>query len=77
MYGPLSLRGPSVFCESHDPAADPGPCVPRGLAQLVSSLPEVVGIGVDDKGTADDAAGTGEGYHAVSDVDLEDFAVSV
>ena len=56
--------------DSDNPTGRPSSSIARGLAKLVSSLSEVVTIGVNHNSAANDGVLAGERDHGVSDVQL-------
>lgn len=55
---------------ANNAAPDAGTSVARWLAQLVSTLAKIIGIGVHDNGASDDAVGAEERNLGVGDFDL-------
>ena len=57
--------------DADDAAAESPSGVPGRLAELVAALPEVVLVGVDDHGAAEDGVGPGKGQEGVAHVNLK------
>ena len=59
-----------LLCDANDPAGGPGAGIAGGLAELVAALAEVVLVGVNHDGAADDGVLAHQRDHPVRDVHL-------
>ena len=59
-----------LLCDANDPTGGPGAGIACGLAELVAALAEVVLVGVDHDGAADDGVLAHQRDHPVRDVHL-------
>lgn len=72
LHGISKSRIWTSFADADDAAGQPGTRISGGETELVSSLAEIVNIGVNDDGTTDDGKRSGEGNLGIGDLDASD-----